>query len=54
MSRKAMPYQPGHDLTYTIEVVLMASNGDVTCQCKFCVYKGCDEVEVGVVACKHK
>ncbi|CAM6024322.1 unnamed protein product [Sphagnum balticum] len=50
MSRKATPYQPRHGLTYAIEVVSMASNGDMTCQCKFYVY----EVEVGVVGRKRK
>jgi hypothetical protein len=30
------------------------SNSDVTYWCKFCVYKGRDEVEVGVAGCKRK
>ncbi len=54
MSRKATPYQPGHGLMYAIEVVLTASNGDVTCQCKFYVYEGRNEVEVGIVGRKCK
>jgi hypothetical protein len=54
MSRKATPYQPEHGLMYTIEVVSTASNGNVTCRCKFCVYEGCDEVEVGVAGRKRK
>ncbi|CAK9874809.1 unnamed protein product [Sphagnum jensenii] len=49
-----MPYQPGHGLTYAIKVVSMASNGDLICRCKFCVYEGHDEVEVGVAGRKHK
>ncbi len=54
MLRKATPYQPGHGLTYAIEVVSTASNGDVICRCKFYVYEGHDEVEVGVVSRKRK
>ncbi len=54
MSRKTMPYQLGHGLTYAIEVVSTTFNDDVTCRCKFYVYEGCDEVEVGVTGCKRK
>lgn len=54
MSRKATPYQLGHGLMYAIKVVLIASNDNVTCRCKFCVYKGCDEVEVDVASRKRK
>jgi hypothetical protein len=42
------------DLTYAIKVVSTTSNGDVTCRCKFCVYEGRNEVEVGIVGCKRK
>ncbi|CAM6072481.1 unnamed protein product [Sphagnum tenellum] len=43
-----------HGLTYAIKVVSTTSNGDVICRCKFCVYEGRDEVEVGVAGHKHK
>ncbi|CAK9213281.1 unnamed protein product [Sphagnum troendelagicum] len=55
MSKKATPYQLGHNLTYTIEVISTTSNSDMTYRCKFCVYEGGDEVEVGVAGreCKQ-
>jgi hypothetical protein len=39
---------------YAIEVVSTVSNSNVTCRCKFCVYEGREEVEVGVTSCKCK
>ncbi|ETP42796.1 hypothetical protein F442_10324 [Phytophthora nicotianae P10297] len=35
--KKPTPFQPSHALAYDVEVVATASNGDVTCRCKFCL-----------------
>ncbi|ETK84899.1 hypothetical protein L915_10185, partial [Phytophthora nicotianae] len=52
--KKPTPFQPSHALAYDVEVVATASNGDVTCRCKFCLYEGRDVVDVGVSGRKRK
>jgi len=43
---KATPYQHSHTLDFTLEVVSMTANGDVTAICKLCLYEGQDVVEL--------
>ncbi len=42
-------------LDFALEVILTATNGNVTTECKFCLYEGRDVVQLGDnLICKHK
>jgi hypothetical protein len=52
--KKVTPFQKVHELTYAVKEVSKDAHGNVTVRCLFCVYEGCDIVEVGVAGWKRK